>query len=69
MGKSCRDCEEGPRGIAGHDGLALVPEKPRPGEAVLFKCAACGAAWLRTYDGGGNFRWSPFEGARATGTN
>ena len=57
-GAKCGECRQGPRGIAGHENLALnAGEK---GDAVLFRCAVCSAAWLRSYEGGGVFVWSPF---------
>lgn len=59
----CGECETGPRGIVGHEGLAIRTEE-KHADAVLFKCAMCSTAWLRTYDGGGNFAWSPFTGRK-----
>ena len=56
----CRECAEGPRGIVGHDKLLLSTEE-RHADSVLFKCAVCSAAWLRSYEGGGVFVWSPFR--------
>lgn len=54
----CAACLDGPRGIAGHDGIFQAAPAGSPAE---FECAKCGARWLRRYAGSGNFEWARRE--------
>lgn len=56
--ETCADCERGPAGIAGHEGL--FSQTMRPAE-MHFKCRGCGRAWARHSAGEGAFRWEEIK--------
>jgi len=55
----CVTCNASPKGIDGHADLHAhsQPTEGRRGRYV-FRCAACGAHWSRTYAGSGEFAWT-----------
>ena len=61
---TCRLCSAGPRGIGGHEELALVRFDHGKTDLALFECSRCRARWRRQYRGFGFFEWRP-EGEEA----
>ena len=56
----CNECSTGPRGVEGHQDLALHVSAAGEGGAqkAAFRCARCGTEWIRTYMGSGVFAWN-----------
>ena len=56
LGRMCEACQSGPKGIAGHEALALSADRDR-NLRPIFRCTHCGASWIREYTGAGDFVW------------
>lgn len=62
--RRCGACQDGPRGIEGHDDLFA---RTMDGRRMQFVCRGCGAVWVRHYNGAGSFNWESL-GAQLQGT-
>ncbi len=60
MGK-CANCEQGPKGIEGHDRLF---SHTFDGAQMRFKCRECNSLWVRRYGENGTYTWAPAAGER-----
>ena len=57
MNTGCADCEKGPFGISGHDGLF---SQTMGSNEMHFQCKVCNATWMRKSPHG-LFTWTRTE--------
>ena len=53
--EKCANCRRGPSGIEGHERLF---SHTMNSQRMRFRCADCGAFWVRDYGEPGEFSWS-----------
>jgi hypothetical protein len=54
--QACEKCAAGPTGAEGHENLFTYSFA---GPQVGMKCRVCGSMWLRKYEDGSTFSWTP----------
>lgn len=55
---SCEKCNAGPQGASGHEELFTYSFA---GSHVGMKCRACGRMWMRKYEEGSTYSWTPSQ--------